>query len=60
MDYQAHAHENRKELADMTTKTSTATKPGQDMTGEERINMMRELFARAGRAAAAWGGGSDG
>ena len=44
----------------MTTKTSTATEPGQDMTVEKKINQMRELFARAGRAAAAWGGGSDG
>ena len=44
----------------MTTRTSTATPPGQDMTVEEKINMMRELFARAGRAAAAWGGESDG
>ena len=44
----------------MTTKTSTATKPGQGMTVAEKINMTRELFARAGRAAAAWGGESDG
>jgi hypothetical protein len=60
MDYQAHAQETRKELADMTTKTSTATKPGQGMTVAEKINMTRELFARAGRAAAAWGDESDG
>ena len=30
----------------MTTKTSTATEPGQDMTVEKKINQMRELFAR--------------
>jgi hypothetical protein len=41
-------------MADMATETPTATGPGQDVTAEEKINRLRELFADApevGRAA---------
>ena len=31
----------------MTTETPTATEPGQDLTVEEKINKLRELFADA-------------
>jgi hypothetical protein len=34
-------------MADMTTETPTATEPGQDLTVEEKINQLRELFADA-------------
>ena len=31
----------------MTTETATATEPGQDLTVEQKINQLRELFAGA-------------
>jgi hypothetical protein len=43
-------------MADMTTEAPAATKPGQDLTAEEKINQLRELFADApevGKAALA-------
>ena len=34
-------------MADMTTETQTASQPGQDLTVEEKITQLRELFADA-------------
>jgi hypothetical protein len=34
-------------MADMTTETPTATEPGQDLSVEEKISQLRELFADA-------------
>ena len=34
-------------MTDMATGTPTATEPGQEMTAEEKINQLRELFADA-------------
>jgi hypothetical protein len=34
-------------MADMTTETPTATEPGQDLSVEQKISQLRELFADA-------------
>jgi hypothetical protein len=47
-------------MADMATETSTATEPGQDARVGDHLNAFGDLCTCAGRAAAAWGGESDG
>jgi hypothetical protein len=43
----AQIEETRKEKAEMTTDTPTATEPGQDLAVEEKIEQLRKLFADA-------------